>query len=200
MKLLGILAAVAFLGFAAVPLHEANAVTINYLGNFDDNDDLTNVNNALSSLGKSATTYLGKQDCNNDACSSTTPDDGGALDSGLFSIDVTVLKDGTEAIGGTWTFDGFVDGGLTWFVQYFTVKAGPQFALYEIVPPISGGTFAWDTSTLLNRGGQQAGLSHISWFGFSDDTPPNEVPEPGILALLGAGLLTIGALHRRRAA
>ncbi|WP_119458233.1 PEP-CTERM sorting domain-containing protein [Rhodospirillaceae bacterium SYSU D60014] len=195
MKLKGILAAAVFLAFAAGPLAEANAVTINHLGNFGDNDDLASVNIALSGLGKPATNYLGKQDCDNDLCSSTTPDDGGDLNSDLFSIDVTLLKEDEEAIGGTWTFDGFTDGDLTWFVQYFTVKAGSGFALYEIIEPISSGTIAWDTSDLDNKG-----LSHISWFGFSEDEPTTEVSEPGILALLGAGLLAIGALHRRRVA
>jgi len=185
-----ILMAAGLLLLTLSPFGGANAVTVNFLGVFPGNDDETSVRTAS---GNPTTAFLAKIDCD-DPCSNQVRENG-ELDASLFTLTVGTFKDGDEAIAGTWSFDGFTDGGLTWFVQYFTVKAGPNYALYELVDPISSGSgIAWDTSALDNKG-----LSHISWFGFASQTPPTEVVEPGMLALLGAGLLALGAVGRRKA-
>jgi hypothetical protein len=49
------------------------------------------------------------------------------------------------------------------------------------------------TQTLLASLGTAAGLSHVSFYNFT------QVPEPGMLSLLGAGLVGVALMRRRRA-
>jgi len=56
-----------------------------------------------------------------------------------------------------------------------------------------------------NNGGSVAGLSHMSIYArdyFIPDKPdtPGGVPEPGVLFLMGAGLLGLGMTRRRKSA
>ncbi len=67
---------------------------------------------------------------------------------------------------------------------HLAVKAGPMFALYEITDADGD---VWTTEALRNRGGQQPGLSHLSFY----VSPGIVVPEVGGWALLlvaGLGL------------
>ena len=79
-----------------------------------------------------------------------------------------------------------LDGTL---ISYITVKAANSFALYQLAPPASTGTYT--TAGILNNGGQQPDVSHIRFWTVAS------VPEPmtGGLVLLGSAL----AFRRRRA-
>ena len=74
-------------------------------------------------------------------------------------------------------------------IAYITVKAANSFALYDVGGANSG---TWSTAGILTNGGNQPNVSHIS---FWLSTPTKEVPEPGTIALLALGLLS---LHRLR--
>lgn len=97
------------------------------------------------------------------------------------------------ALSGTWSV---LDGTL---ITYLTVKAGPQFALYQLSPPSSSGT--WTTAGLVVGRGNQPGLSHLSfWTDNSFEVMAvAPVPEPATYALVGSGLLVLAWRLRRRA-
>jgi hypothetical protein len=44
----------------------------------------------------------------------------------------------------------------------------------------------------------QGAISNVAIWGFDDDNPPEEIPEPASLALLGLGLVGLAVLRRRR--
>lgn len=153
-----------------------------YVGTFSGNDSLAAINDIVD---PDVDLFLGKLDCNNDACSSTAGTDG-AVDADVFTIINISLDDG-EAKSGEFTFAA--GSGAT--LEYMAVKAGPQFALYRLLTPATSGTFAWNTMDLRNRG-----LSHLSWYG-SVDTDPIPLPAAGLLFL--GGLAALRGSRRLRA-
>ena len=110
----------------------------------------------------------------------------GSHTEGTTTLTVTFddFKDG-EPISGTWSLNNSYGFG------FYAVKGGPEFALYFVDPAQSSGK--WTTRHLVNKGGEQPALSH-----FSGDPNPMPVPEPTTLLLLGAGLLGLGFVGRRR--
>lgn len=81
---------------------------------------------------------------------------------------------------GTWDFTGFL-------VDFFAVKAGNQFVLYQLGSPSSTGS--WNTDQL---GGKD--LSHLVFFG----SAAGAVPEPSVWAMMIIGFGLIGAGLRRK--
>lgn len=84
---------------------------------------------------------------------------------------------------GTWTLSGANQ------IGFYAVKAATETALYYVNPYQSSGT--WSTEHLLNNGGNQPAISHLSAF------PETAVPEPMTLLLLGLGLVGLAGLRRK---
>lgn len=96
-------------------------------------------------------------------------------------------------------------GGLnlpTYMDLVFALKASNYYAAYlftgVLVDGLDSGTYhiSWN-----NNGGQIAGFSHMSLYGrvgSGGGTPPLSIPEPGVVLLLGAGLVGLGLARRRK--
>jgi hypothetical protein len=102
---------------------------------------------------------------------------------------------GEKDIEGTWTL---IDDFWSWFDEaVFTVHVGgnpgenpDDFGAFVIEWGELSGTWSFLQTTTASGGG--GGLSNVSiWTG------PHKVPEPGILALFGLGLLGLGFARRK---
>ena len=111
-----------------------------------------------------------------DAPSTTTTEGSGLLTLGYESDN----KSGTWAAGA--------------LINFYSVKAGPQYALYWVDPASAIGT--WSTIDLFVGNGNHPEVSHISTWVSADPTAP--IPEPTTLLLLGTGLIGIGIISKKR--
>lgn len=87
---------------------------------------------------------------------------------------------------GTWT--------TTDPVEFYTVKASTEFALYWLEGGASSGL--WSTQHLRTNRGNVPEVSHLSTWNQVDAPPP--IPEPSTLILLGAGLVGLAYARRSR--
>lgn len=101
---------------------------------------------------------------------------------GLFSI--------TNAGGTSGTWDVLDPNVL---IKYITVKAANSFALYELAG-LGANSGSWSTAGILNNGGKQPGMSHISFWTVDGGV----VPEPTTWAMMILGLGAVGGMMRRR--
>ncbi len=118
------------------------------------------------------------------------------------SIDI-VLVDKASNVGGMGAVTGengllSVDGN-TWSinaaVEFYALKDAQAYALYWLNPAVTNGI--WDPGDLRALGfGSDVEISHLSVF--NPSTPTQQVPEPAVMLLMGAGLFGIAAFGRRR--
>ena len=96
--------------------------------------------------------------------------------------------DDVEGTSGSWNF---ADG-----VRYISVKAGPEFMLYQLPQGASFGT--WTTAGLDNRRGILHSVSHVTlWDSPALPSLGAAVPEPAAWAMMILGFGGVGALLRR---
>jgi len=87
---------------------------------------------------------------------------------------------------GTWTYDGR-DGQIAFMV----LKASSQWALYALKDPfVADKLYKWNTADLINGGGNQPEISHLTGV-----TGSSTVPETSPFILIGIGVLFLGFLR-----
>lgn len=181
MRVLGLaLAPLALLAFATAapastvvigscdPVTDGDTAGCLFSGNINENPDPTNVNgyvNAQNAYNAWAVANLNPTITLNWLTST---------DAGDFGDFGSIVDNGTT---GTFDLSGYT-------IEYFAVKYGNQFTLYEYLG--TDGTGNWVTN------GQQD-MSHIAFFG----TPGTAVPEPGTWALMLLGFGAAGYSLRR---
>lgn len=131
------------------------------------------------------------------------------VDAGVGNINGNVLTDDFLTAGGTAA--GYSDAGVatsftqsgttgTWSVasgvdaigfKFGTGNQPDEWFIFDLVAGVTSGT--WDFVNVFGRGG---GLSHLQAYCKGDDCDTT-VPEPGIAALLGIGLLGMAVVRRR---
>lgn len=118
------------------------------------------------------------------------------------------LTSETSQSGGSWLLKvGDAASGLNlplYMDLVFALKAADYYSAYffdgVLVDGSDAGTFhiSWNT----RNGNSVAGFSHMSLYGRAgsngDGTPPLSIPEPGVVLLLGAGLVGLGLARRRK--
>lgn len=117
-------------------------------------------------------------------------DDGITTATEGYPLDVAITYDDGVDLGGTWKTLDSEGEPYGHAIDFYSVKAGNQFALYYENPAAVEGT--WNTTDINFVAGNNPFISHFSAY----TTAP--VPEPGTLLLLAFGLLGFGFLKRKK--
>jgi len=145
-----------------------------YLGTFDKDSPVVGHNPGQSELEYLARIYLSDD--------TFTADWYAKID----APDATSEFLTVDYLSGNWILDNPYE------IGFYAVKGGPEFAFYFVFPYTESGM--WSTTHLENPGGQIPALSHLSVL--AEQVTP--VPEPGMVILLGIGLIGLAFYSRRR--
>lgn len=128
---------------------------------------------------------------------------------GTFEGVTFVLEADNDASSGTWTLS-WSGAGLPMIIDFVGVlNAGSKWAAYlfeNVTLAAEPDNMGSGTFTITWTAGQGASTSNPGLSGLilyvrlheNGDDPPTQIPEPGTMLLLGAGLLGLGWVRRRR--
>ncbi len=141
------------------------------------------VNDLNAALGVTDVVYLGR----------LNPNGGVEYGPVLTGTGASISGTGLTGKSGTWTF---TQGSTTYEVVGIEINGGSKGALYLVTPAALNGF--WDTNDLTaGASSNTPNLSHMDFFARIAST--TTVPEPATLALIGAGLVGVWSVRRRKA-
>lgn len=103
---------------------------------------------------------------------------------------LTTVTSSSDGKSGTWDV---IDNSVK--IAFVTVKASNNFAIYQYLVPVNSGD--WTTAGIVNNGGNQPKLSHLSFWTIPSEVPENPVPEPSSIILMGSAAVALIGLKKR---
>lgn len=153
------------------------------VGTFDGNDCSGAFGQGFSNCSYQGSPVIAKFDVNQQGTGGTW-----TINSNLFPSVTGAEWSFDFGSTGTWTYTPGVGDPL---ITFYVGKGGNFFNLFSNDGDPNSGQ--WSTPENANNG-KLYGLSHLTFY--DTGRPPSQVPEPVSLALLGIGLLGVGAARR----